>query len=166
MREPADDARRASPGRAVGSEGMPFVVFALDADGVFTASDGEGLAALGLKPGGVVGRSAFEVYRGEPEVLENLDRALLGESFSTVVEVGGTAFRCRYDPLRDAGGAVVGAVGLAAEAEEVSRSVSDARLRERAMAASSDGIVITDPNRPDDPIIYVNPAFEKMTGYA
>ena len=166
MRKPADDARRASPGRAVESEGMPFVVFALDADGVFTASDGEGLAALGLKPGEVVGRSAFEVYSGEPQVLENLDRALLGESFSAVVEVGGTAFRCRYDPLRDAGGAVVGAVGLAAEAEEVSRSVSDARLKERAMAASSDGIVITDPNRPDDPIIYVNPAFEKMTGYA
>jgi PAS domain S-box-containing protein len=166
MRKPADDARRTPLGRAVGAEGLPFVVFALDADGVFTASEGEGLTALGLEPGEVVGRSAFEVYRGESEVLENLDRALLGESFSTVVEVGGTAFRCRYDPLRDAGGAVVGAVGLAAEAEEVSRSASDARLKERAMAASSDGIVITDPNRPDDPIIYVNPAFEKMTGYA
>ncbi|WP_166172722.1 PAS domain S-box protein [Rubrobacter tropicus] len=166
MRNPADDARRTPPGRAVGPESMPFVVFALDADGVFTASDGEGLSALGLEPGEVVGRSAFEMYRGEPGVLENLDRALLGESFSSVVEVGGKAFRCRYDPLRDAAGGVVGAVGLAAEAEEISRSASDVRLKERAMAASSDGIVITDPNRPDDPIVYVNPAFEKMTGYS
>jgi PAS domain S-box-containing protein len=39
------------------------------------------------------------------------------------------------------------------------------RLRDRAIAASSNGIVITDPNQPDDPIIYVNPAFESMTGY-
>ena len=39
------------------------------------------------------------------------------------------------------------------------------RLRDRAIAASSNGIVITDPNQPDNPIIYVNPAFESMTGY-
>ena len=40
------------------------------------------------------------------------------------------------------------------------------RLLDRAVAASSNGIVITDPNSPDDPIVYVNPAFERMTGYA
>ena len=40
------------------------------------------------------------------------------------------------------------------------------RLRDRAIAASSNGIVITDPNQPDDPIIYVNPAFADMTGYS
>jgi hypothetical protein len=31
----------------------------------------------------------------------------------------------------------------------------------RAVAASSNGIVITDPRLPDNPIVYVNPAFEK-----
>ena len=40
------------------------------------------------------------------------------------------------------------------------------RLLGRAVAASSNGIVITDPNLPDAPIIYVNPAFERTTGYA
>jgi PAS domain S-box-containing protein len=39
------------------------------------------------------------------------------------------------------------------------------RLLGRAVAASSNGIVITDPNLPDNPIVYVNPAFEKTTGY-
>src|SRR5215212_8929395 len=39
------------------------------------------------------------------------------------------------------------------------------RLLDRAVAASSNGIVITDPRLPDDPIVYVNPAFEKTTGY-
>ncbi|WP_392435949.1 EAL domain-containing protein [Chlorogloeopsis fritschii PCC 9212] len=38
-------------------------------------------------------------------------------------------------------------------------------LMERALAASSNGIILTDVNQPDNPIIYVNPAFEKMTGY-
>ena len=39
------------------------------------------------------------------------------------------------------------------------------RLLDRAVAASSNGIVITDPNLPDDPIVYVNPAFERISGY-
>ena len=38
-------------------------------------------------------------------------------------------------------------------------------LRDRALAATSSGIVIADPNAPDCPIIYCNPAFERMTGY-
>ena len=40
------------------------------------------------------------------------------------------------------------------------------RLRDRAIAASSNGIVITAPDQPDNPIIYVNPAFEYITGYS
>jgi PAS domain S-box-containing protein len=40
------------------------------------------------------------------------------------------------------------------------------RLLDRAVAASSNGIVITDPKAPDDPIVYVNPAFERISGYS
>lgn len=40
------------------------------------------------------------------------------------------------------------------------------RLLGRAVAASYNGIVITDPTLPDNPIIYANPAFERMTGYS
>src|SRR5215207_10476945 len=39
------------------------------------------------------------------------------------------------------------------------------RLLDRAVAASSNGIVITDPRMPDNPIVYVNPAFERISGY-
>jgi two-component system, NtrC family, sensor kinase len=38
-------------------------------------------------------------------------------------------------------------------------------LYDRAMAATSTGIVISDATNPEHPIIYCNPAFEKMTGY-
>ena len=40
------------------------------------------------------------------------------------------------------------------------------RLLERAVTASTNSISITDPNRPDNPLVYVNPAFERTTGYA
>jgi diguanylate cyclase (GGDEF)-like protein/PAS domain S-box-containing protein len=37
---------------------------------------------------------------------------------------------------------------------------------QRLIAASSNGIVITDPHQPDNPIVYVNPAFEANLGYS
>ncbi len=40
------------------------------------------------------------------------------------------------------------------------------QLRERAIAASSNGIVITDATQPNNPMIYVNPSFERITGYS
>ena len=40
------------------------------------------------------------------------------------------------------------------------------RLLERAVTASTNSISITDPSRPDSPLVYVNPAFERTTGYA
>ncbi len=39
-------------------------------------------------------------------------------------------------------------------------------LARRALEASGNGIVITDCRQPDNPIVYVNPAFERITGYS
>ncbi|MBV9849401.1 MAG: PAS domain-containing protein [Armatimonadetes bacterium] len=52
-------------------------------------------------------------------------------------------------------------------AERQTRLAEEAlRLRERAMAAASNGIVICDARQPDCPIIYCNPAFTAITGYS
>lgn len=40
------------------------------------------------------------------------------------------------------------------------------RLRERALEASANAILITDHQQPDQPVIYANPAFERISGYA
>lgn len=39
------------------------------------------------------------------------------------------------------------------------------RLFQTAFTASTDGMTITDPNQPDNPVIYANPAYERLTGY-
>lgn len=39
------------------------------------------------------------------------------------------------------------------------------RLRDRAVAAATDGILIADAAQPDWPVIGVNPGFERITGY-
>jgi diguanylate cyclase (GGDEF)-like protein/PAS domain S-box-containing protein len=39
------------------------------------------------------------------------------------------------------------------------------RLSQRALASVSDGVLITDPTQPDNPIVYCNASFERITGY-
>ncbi len=48
---------------------------------------------------------------------------------------------------------------------EYERGEREAWLRDRAIAVSRNGIIVTDPNLPDNPIVYVNPGFERITGY-
>ena len=46
------------------------------------------------------------------------------------------------------------------------RTEQELRLLYRAVAASSNGITISDSNLPDNPLTYVNRSFELMTGYS
>ena len=69
------------------------------------------------------------------------------------------------DAVRDEEGNLKGVVKVLRDRTEARRAEEELRLRDRAMAASANGIVITDPNRPDNPIVYANPAFARMTGY-
>ncbi|TVQ58158.1 MAG: EAL domain-containing protein [Spirulina sp. DLM2.Bin59] len=52
-------------------------------------------------------------------------------------------------------------------ATAIARQQADEQLKllERAIAASHNGVVLTDATQPDNPVIYVNPAFEAITGY-
>jgi diguanylate cyclase (GGDEF)-like protein/PAS domain S-box-containing protein len=109
----------------------PVVLFALDSEGVFTLSEGNGLKALGLKPAEVVGRSVFEVYRDVPEILEHVRRALGGEEISAPVKLGPLAFEAFYGPLRDDNGGVLGVIGVAADVTE--RERAQERLRHQAL---------------------------------
>jgi PAS domain S-box-containing protein len=42
---------------------------------------------------------------------------------------------------------------------------AELRLRDRAIQSASQGVVITDATKADNPMVYVSPAFERMTGY-
>jgi len=55
---------------------------------------------------------------------------------------------------------------LQAEIHERKRYEAELRLRNRAIEASSVGIIITDARQPNYPIIYANPAFARITGFS
>ena len=92
---------------------VPLVQWTTDREGRFTHSEGLGLAAIGLRPGEVVGRTVDEVYADNPGVRADLRRALAGESFVDENHVGESIFESHWGPIRDGGGAVVGVAGVA-----------------------------------------------------
>ena len=55
---------------------------------------------------------------------------------------------------------------ILAMAVERHRSEEYLHLLERAINSANNGIIITDPNQPDNPIIYLNTAVERSTGYS
>lgn len=60
---------------------------------------------------------------------------------------------------------VVGVVGLARDVTERLRVLESLRVRERAIESSVNSVTIVDCGQPDLPIVYANPAFERITGY-
>ena len=95
--------------------GAPVIVFALDQAGIYTLSEGRGLDALGLSPGQAVGTRPEDPTIHSPIRGDDVRRALLGESFGTIVEVAGLIFDTRISPLRERDGAVSGVIGVATD---------------------------------------------------
>jgi len=71
----------------------------------------------------------------------------------------------RADAIKDAAGKIIGTVGIHTDITERKRVEQTLKLRDRAIAACNNGIMISDAKLPDSPLIYVNAAFERMTGY-
>ncbi len=88
------------------------IIFMVDPDGRFVLSEGHSLAALGLRPGEVVGLSAFEIYAEYPEVVAGLENALDGETCRDTVELDGLFFDTFYSPCLDGEGKVTAAIGM------------------------------------------------------
>ena len=95
----------------------PILLFALDQHGVFTLAEGQALAALGLTPGKVMGRSAFELFRESPDMIRSVRRVLSGEAFTTAIDVAGRVFDTRLSPLWEEN-QVAGVIGVANDVTE------------------------------------------------
>ncbi|WP_449658070.1 PAS domain S-box protein [Atlanticothrix silvestris] len=97
------------------------------------------------------------IYRGEPWRGEVTMRSRSGR----IVQI-----YLRADAIKDTSGKILGTVATHTDVTQRRQAEKGLRLRDRAIAASSNGIIIADASIPNGPIIYVNPAYEYMTGYS
>ncbi|MBS7691344.1 PAS domain S-box protein [Pseudomonas lalucatii] len=68
-------------------------------------------------------------------------------------------------PFLDDLGVLQGAIAVIQDVSEQRQRDLEFRIRTRAVEASVNAVVITDNQHDDQPIVYVNPAFERITGY-
>ncbi|WP_353929572.1 PAS domain S-box protein [Okeanomitos corallinicola TIOX110] len=71
----------------------------------------------------------------------------------------------RTDAITDSRGNIVSFVSIYTDITQRKIIEEGLRLRDRAMAATRNGVVIADVTTPGNPIIYVNSGFENITGY-
>ncbi|WP_297061090.1 GAF domain-containing protein [Thermosynechococcus sp. M3746_W2019_013] len=164
-------------------------IIATRTDGIITLMNRAAQEWLGYPASELVGKATPERFH-DPQEVERYAQILsaqLGESIPagfetlvararrgladeqewTFVRRDGSCFPVSLSitPIHDTQGQLIGFLELAVDITDKKKIEAELRLRERAIVASTNGIVITDYRQPDNPVIYANPAFERMTGY-
>ena len=102
------------------------------------------------------------------EMIERLRRDKRIEAFETVrLHKDGRhiGVALTVTPITDEEGHVIGATQIARDLTERKGLEASLRLRQQVLDEVAQGIIFTDPRQLDNPITYVNPAFEQITGY-
>lgn len=145
----------------------PVILFAINSDGVFTMSEGQALESLGLKPGQVVGLSAYDVYNDNPKIKQGVRDALNGMLVETTEVVGDKVFLTKYSPVKKEDGSISGLIGIAVDISEKHHAQKYLRESEekfsKAFHAALNSISIT--RLSDGVYVDVNEAYEKLTGW-
>ena len=110
---------------------LPALLWTTDRELRFTSTDGSALATIGLRAGDGVGRSLFEFHRSTDPALPAIavhHRALAGHSGSYEQLWAERTYSCNVEPLRDADGAIIGAIGVAIDVSD--RKALEEELRQ------------------------------------
>ncbi len=108
-------------------ERMPLIFYILDKDWNFLLSTGQGLEKMGLKPGEVVGENVKEMYKDNPDILEQIDKVFSGNVIMYEQILGEQFLDDYMAPFYNEKGEVEGLFGLSID-------VTDRKINEIELA--------------------------------
>ena len=108
-------------------------------------------------------RETADVFRASDELCLGRNVAYQAEESGWTAAGAAQSWTVMKFPLVEDGRRRIG--GMAWDITDRRRAEDALRLRDRAIQAATQGLAITDPTRPDNPILYVSPGFERITGY-
>ncbi len=157
-------------------ENMPDQIYVKDTEGRFVLGNSAAAACIGVgTPQELVGKSDLEFFPGECgqrfyEDEQNIIRsgiAIVDQLEENVNQAGVHRwYSTTKVPFIDDAGKVIGIVGMSRDVTLRVAADEAIRLRNRAIESSLDGIVITSSLQPGHPVVYVNPACERIIGYS
>jgi PAS domain S-box-containing protein len=156
-------------------ERMPLAYLLTGPDFRYTVWNPAAERAFGFTRAEALGKHPFEIIvppQAQPLVAGVFDRLAAGDLNAHGVcenlTKDGRTIVCEWHntPLFGSDGIFAGVLSLAQDITDRRQAQEELRLRDRAIQAVTQGILITDPSLPDNPIIFASPGFLQMTGYA
>jgi len=120
------------------------IVYMIHKDGTFLLSEGKGLSKLGLKPGQVVGKSVFELYKDYPQMLAEMRQTFNGETVTSEVTVDGNYFRNWYTPHKNHVGEIIGLLGLSVNITEQKQAEQTLQGYQQRLKALASKLTVTE----------------------
>jgi len=145
----------------------PIILFALDQNGIFTLSEGKGLESICLKKGEVVGKSIYSLYEDVSQVKEDFNRAMSGETFTSVLSINRAVFELWWSPIIDQNYKVNGVMGVMTDITERTRAEENIRASEKKLSTILKNIQDTFYRTNNDgELVLVSPSVNKLLGYS
>jgi PAS domain S-box-containing protein len=122
---------------AVMIERMPAVLWTTDKELRYTSSMGSGLDSLGVKSGGLTGKTLAEYFQTEDPQHPSINahwRALAGESLTYELHWQKRIFESHVRPLRGTDGEIIGVIGVALDITDRKQLADQLRQSQKLQA--------------------------------
>jgi|GEM_PF-456915 len=141
---------------------LPVVLWSVNKKGIITLCRGMGLKPLGVAPDELVGQSVYQTFETEPQFAEIIEDGLKFRPFTKIIKFRKRYYEVTVSPLHDSLGNPSGVSGVATDISRRVKMEEEQAILSSAIEQAAESIVITDN---EGNIIYVNPAFENISGY-